>query len=305
MNSPVIVGFNNQEILCFKDSNNDVFVSIRRMCENIGLTRQQQQKKIENDPKYVWNLMVLHDASGRKQKMFCIKLDNVQGWLLSINANKVKPEVRPRLLKYQQECMKVLNDYWTKGVAVNPRAVESLPALPTLDIHALVEQIKEALTPLIKSLVSGLHKQSLLQLADQESKLRTDHSKRVVEALKPIAVSGVPEYSHWAFTQIRNLVEEDLNPYSYFKLYEIFTAINPALTKEEAQSLASQFRKLEEVQEYERGRVVENYGDRSYMVKRYERRDWDDLRDLAITWLRERKYGAGQTGLFSNAGGGQ
>ena len=305
MNLPVVIGFNNQEILCFKDSNNDVFVSIKRMCENIGVSNQMQQAKIIKDPKFVHHVIMTHDVSGRKQKMFCIKLDNVQGWLLSINANKVKPEVKPRLLKYQQECMKVLNDYWTKGVAVNPRAVESLPALPTLDIHALVEQIKDALTPLIKSLVSGLHKQSLLQLADQESKLRTDHSKRVVEALKPIAVSGVPEYSSWAFTQIRTLVEEDLNPYSYFKLYEIFTAINPALTKEEAQSLASQFRKLEEVQEYERGRVVENYGDRSYMVKRYERRDWDDLRDLAITWLRERKYGAGQTGLFSNTSGGR
>ncbi|MBB9841894.1 hypothetical protein FSI59_026210, partial [Escherichia coli] len=51
-------------------------------------------------------------------------------------ANKVRPEIRDRVLQYQAECDDVLYDYWTKGVAVNPRAQATSAPLPALTTSA-------------------------------------------------------------------------------------------------------------------------------------------------------------------------
>ncbi len=40
---------------------------------------------------------------------------------MTISPNKVKPELRDTVIKYQEECDDVLWEYWTKGKAVNPR----------------------------------------------------------------------------------------------------------------------------------------------------------------------------------------
>lgn len=58
---------------------------------------------------------------GDLQEMLCIPLRKVFAWFNSISPNKVKPELRDTVIKYQEECDDVLWDYWTKGKAVNPR----------------------------------------------------------------------------------------------------------------------------------------------------------------------------------------
>lgn len=58
---------------------------------------------------------------GRIRKMVCLPLRKLAGWLQTISPNKVKPEIREKVIQYQDECDDVLYDYWTKGHAVNPR----------------------------------------------------------------------------------------------------------------------------------------------------------------------------------------
>ena len=45
---------------------------------------------------------------GGSQVMFCLPLDYFNGFLFGINANRVKPELRDRLITYQRECYQVL-----------------------------------------------------------------------------------------------------------------------------------------------------------------------------------------------------
>jgi hypothetical protein len=40
--------------------------------------------------------------------MLCLPLDFLNGWLFGINADRVKPEVRDQVLRYQRECYRVL-----------------------------------------------------------------------------------------------------------------------------------------------------------------------------------------------------
>ncbi|BAN98009.1 hypothetical protein E05_32430 [Plautia stali symbiont] len=63
--------------------------------------------------------MVAED--GKSRKMLCLPLRKLAGWLQTINPSKVKSEIRDKVVQYQEECDDVLYDYWTKGIAVNPR----------------------------------------------------------------------------------------------------------------------------------------------------------------------------------------
>jgi len=40
--------------------------------------------------------------------MVCLPLDYISGFLFGLNADRVKPELRERVLRYQRECYKVL-----------------------------------------------------------------------------------------------------------------------------------------------------------------------------------------------------
>lgn len=63
------------------------------------------------------------DHAGQIRAMSCIALRKLPGWLATIEQGKVKkPEVRARVIQYQNECDDVLWQYWNDGIAVNPRA---------------------------------------------------------------------------------------------------------------------------------------------------------------------------------------
>ncbi|MFS9904411.1 phage antirepressor N-terminal domain-containing protein, partial [Salmonella enterica] len=47
----------------------------------------------------------------------------------TISPNKVKPEIRDKVIRYQEECDDVLYDYWTKGVVINPRKTSVMEEL--------------------------------------------------------------------------------------------------------------------------------------------------------------------------------
>lgn len=59
-------------------------------------------------------------SKGGIQKMLCIPLKKLNGWLFSINPEKVRADIRDKLIQYQEECFTVLHDYWTKGAAIRP-----------------------------------------------------------------------------------------------------------------------------------------------------------------------------------------
>ena len=61
--------------------------------------------------------MIEAPTAGGMQKVFCIPLEKLNGWLFTINTNKVKPEVREKLIAYKNECFKVLYDHFLQKAA--------------------------------------------------------------------------------------------------------------------------------------------------------------------------------------------
>lgn len=78
-------------------------------------------------------------TAGGIQKMICLALRKLAAWLNTISPNKVKPEIRDRVIQYQDECDDVLYEYWTKGQVTNPRKTSTDERTPLRDaINLLV-----------------------------------------------------------------------------------------------------------------------------------------------------------------------
>lgn len=95
-------------------------IVVNDVCKYIGLNPKSQRDKIKSDPSYESKLIKIK-TNGGMQEVFTIPLSKLNGWLFSINPNKVKPEVKQKLIEYKKECFDVLNNYFNKGIAVNEK----------------------------------------------------------------------------------------------------------------------------------------------------------------------------------------
>ncbi|WP_137426059.1 phage antirepressor N-terminal domain-containing protein [Escherichia coli] len=75
-----------------------------------------------------WQLVMVAE-DGKQRNMVSMPLRKLAGWLQTINPNKVKPEIRDKVIRYQEECDDVLYEYWTKGFVVNPRKMSVMEEL--------------------------------------------------------------------------------------------------------------------------------------------------------------------------------
>jgi len=58
--------------------------------------------------------MVTVAEDGKTREMLFLPLRKIAAWLYSININKVAPELRDKITRYQNECGDVLWNYWTQ-----------------------------------------------------------------------------------------------------------------------------------------------------------------------------------------------
>jgi hypothetical protein len=89
-----------------------------------------------------------------------LPLSKLNGWLFSINPNKVKPEVKEKLIEYKKECFNVLNNYFNNGIAINHRATES-------DLQKILKQIEKQ-----NQEIQNLKKQLILKEQEDENPFR-------------------------------------------------------------------------------------------------------------------------------------
>lgn len=89
----------------------DHMIAVKPIAEAIGVRWQPQAKKISSDPRFSYHHMVTTGSDGKNYEMLCLPVRQLNGWLYSINANKVKPEIREKLLKFQEECHIALHEH--------------------------------------------------------------------------------------------------------------------------------------------------------------------------------------------------
>lgn len=116
-----VVPFRGRELLLV-DHNGEPFVPMRPVVEGMGLAWQAQHRKLTVGRfESTITEMVIVAQDGKQRAMTCLPLRKLPGWLMSINAGKVRESIRDNVLAYQAECDDVLWQYWNQGHAINPR----------------------------------------------------------------------------------------------------------------------------------------------------------------------------------------
>lgn len=143
MLSVVEVPFHGEALHAVQDEAGGVWVSVRRVCEVLGVAEQSQLAKLKTKPWAVVTMIVTTASDGKNYDTSCVSLKSLPMWLATIDASRVAKRIRPKLESLQIECHDVLSAYFFKGGAVNPGITqEQADELAALANRALSEHAK-------------------------------------------------------------------------------------------------------------------------------------------------------------------
>ncbi|MEX9792250.1 phage antirepressor N-terminal domain-containing protein [Morganella morganii] len=121
--------------------NGQPYVPMKPIIEGMGMDWASQFTKLKKRfAKGIAEITI--PSKGGEQSMLCLALRKLAGWLHTISPNKVKPEIRDKVIRYQEECDDVLYEYWTTGeVKDKRRAQKALPGKITAEQQEAIKQL--------------------------------------------------------------------------------------------------------------------------------------------------------------------
>lgn len=144
--------FYDDELTAVKLEDDSIYVPVRRLAENLGLTWPSQRNRITRDEVlaeavrsvFIMNTDPESQFTPEKSEMLCLPLDLIPGWLFGIQPSRVKETIRPKLRRYRRECFRVLWDAFKPEIlpAVDPAlAPPSREMSPAEQALALAEAV--------------------------------------------------------------------------------------------------------------------------------------------------------------------
>lgn len=170
------VVFYDDELTAIRADDGQIYVSVRHMCDALGLNIQAQTRRMRRHNVLRDGFMVAKMATIKGvRKSNILRVDLVPLWLTGISTNAVKDEIRSKLVRFQREAAKVLWEAFQEG---------RLTADPTFD------KLLESDSPAAKAYKTF---QALTKLARSqlilESKVE-DHEKRLEQIEATLGDSG-------------------------------------------------------------------------------------------------------------------
>lgn len=111
-NALIPVSFHGDSLFII-DHDGEPFTPMKPIVESMGLAWAGQHQKLTAN-KQRWGIMIfmIPSANG-EQEMLCMPVRKLPAYLGNIYPNKVRPELRGKIILYQNECDDVLWKYWT------------------------------------------------------------------------------------------------------------------------------------------------------------------------------------------------
>ena len=157
----VHIPFKSWDLIAWvNEQSGEAMIAVKPIAEAIGVQPARQSQKIQADPRYRWAHMCVPSAGG-PQEMLCLPVKQVNGWLYGINANKVKPEIREKLLQFQEDCHMALHDAITGRAS---RATVEVLHKMIEELRGVVQQQGETINALAAT-VNSMHQQDDLAVS--------------------------------------------------------------------------------------------------------------------------------------------
>lgn len=219
------VTFYDDELLAFRTDEEEIYVSLRHVCQALGLNVQAQKRRIERHTTLSSGLMVAMMATIKgEREAYILRADLVPLWLSGIETSRVKEELRTKLERFQHEAGKVLWQAFREGRLTADSAFDDLlkedtPATQAYKMIAAMMQLARQQVMLEARLNSQSiqienHEQRLeyieTQLGDQSRAISESQAMQISQAVKAIGMV-------WSKQEKRNLYGA-----VYGRLYEEF-----------------------------------------------------------------------------------
>lgn len=199
--------FYEDEITAVRLADGAVFVPIRPICDNLGITLAGQRERINRDPVLsAETSSVSVTLTQQAREMICLPLKFIPGWLFGINANRVKPEIRERLIRYQRECYDVLAEAFQEGRLTAEPAIDDLLAAdsPAAQAYRIAQAVMvmarqqlllEGRVTLVEDRLEAIE----ATLGDPGRQVTPDQASQLSQAVKAVALvlskaSGTNQY---------------------------------------------------------------------------------------------------------------
>jgi len=154
------------------------YVAMKPIVENIGLDWASQFVKLKKQGEKFGCCDITIPSFGGLQRMLCLPMKKLNGWLFSINPAKVRDDIRDRLVRYQEECFTALHDYWTKGAAIRKPETTVADRTP---LRGIVNRIMGKYGMTYQAVYKLVHKEFGIKHIDELS------AKQTAEAVEYLA----------------------------------------------------------------------------------------------------------------------
>ncbi|MBK8989830.1 MAG: ORF6C domain-containing protein [Chloroflexi bacterium] len=149
------VDFYEDEVLAVRTTDGSVYIPVRPICDLLGVDWSAQRRRINRDPvlsEEMKSVAVTTTDSYRtiNREVLSLPLDYISGFLFGIDASRVKPELRERLIRYQRECYKVLAEAFQEGRLTTDPSFDDLLQQASSDVVEAY-QIAQAIMKLARN----------------------------------------------------------------------------------------------------------------------------------------------------------
>ncbi|WP_421218744.1 phage antirepressor N-terminal domain-containing protein [Aeromonas jandaei] len=114
-NQSMVVPFHGDS-LYLVEHQGDPYVPMKPVVEGMGISWQGQHAKLTTKfNTCIKEILMQLPGDTQNRAVTCLPLRKLPAWLYSIQPGKVSPEIREKVVAYQEECDEVLWQYWTTG----------------------------------------------------------------------------------------------------------------------------------------------------------------------------------------------
>lgn len=222
MEEKALVPTTTQEVDFYGDllivalANEIPYVAIKPITDFLGLDWASQRQRVQRDEvmKEESKLITTVGADGRQREMFSLPLEYLPGFLFGINASRVKPELKEKVIRYQRECFRILWQAF-QSRAVTPDVIPQLVADQAetrarvgnleQDVKAIDQSVKEM--RVILSEIRGLssaHRATATKMVNEISRISGVKHLHIWTDLKDtfhVAAYGDIQDEKWAEVQ--------------------------------------------------------------------------------------------------------
>ena len=146
----VTVEFHGQSLIAVEVEGKP-YVAMRPIVENIGLQWGSQFNRIQRNPVLAKGVFMMKTPSnGGEQETICLPLSMLNGWLFGVDVNRVREEIRPKLIRYQTECFDVLYRHFMPAQRPYNPAIDYTRISP-----AQAQDLKELVHAIVQAKVQG------------------------------------------------------------------------------------------------------------------------------------------------------